>query len=74
LTHSEHCTYLIDHYIGTQQNRRRQFFANRFGGLSVDRKFEFVCPFDRKICGLRALENLGRAVSCSPEHWRESTP
>src|SRR5262249_60291016 len=44
--------------VGRAEQRRRHGEAERFGALEIDQQLEFGRLLDRKVAGLRALENL----------------
>jgi hypothetical protein len=49
---------LFDHLVGAQQGRRGHLKTERFGGLEIEDRFEFVDLFDWYVAGFRPLENL----------------
>jgi hypothetical protein len=48
---------LLDHLVGTQQDRLRHSKAERLGGLDVDSHLEFGRQLNRKLRRLGATEN-----------------
>src|SRR5215471_7495502 len=49
---------LFDHLVGAGEQRRWHGEAERLGGREIDHQLEFRGLLNRKIAGLRALENL----------------
>jgi hypothetical protein len=47
---------LFDHLVGTELDPRRQFDADRLGGLEVEDQFEFYGLLNGKIEGFRPVE------------------
>ena len=45
---------LLDHLVGAELDRRRQFDADRFGGLELDDQLEFFGLLNRESGGFRA--------------------
>jgi hypothetical protein len=50
----------FDHLVGACEERRRDFDAERLGGLKIDHQIELDRQLDRQIGGLSPLENLTR--------------
>jgi hypothetical protein len=49
---------LLDHLVSGDEQSLRHRDAERLGGLEIDHQLEFRGLLNRKIAGLRALENL----------------
>jgi len=49
---------LFDHPIGTQQDGRRQFDADRLCSFEIHDRLEFARPLKRQVGRLRALYDL----------------
>src|SRR5262249_61759852 len=61
---------LFDHLVGTQQERFRDGYPGRLGGLHIDGQLEFRRLLDRQVRGLRPLQNLVHVEGAAPEQVR----
>src|SRR5262249_24674891 len=61
----------LDHLGGAQQERLGDCQAERVGSGQVDDQFELCRLLDRKVSGLRPLENLVDVLGCAPEQVRK---
>ena len=62
---------LFDHLIGTQQDGRRQFDADRLRRFEIHDGLEFACPFKRQVSRLRALYDLVDERRSAPKYLGE---
>src|SRR5262249_9637143 len=68
---SRYSTELFDHLVGARQQHRRNFEAERLGGLEIDHQLEFRGLIDREVLGLGTFENLRHVVGAAAVHGRE---
>jgi len=66
---SRHVT-LFDQLVGAGDERLRHGEAECFSGPEIDQQFEFRRLFDRKIGGLRPVQNLVDVVSGAAKQVR----
>jgi hypothetical protein len=67
---------LLDHLIGSGQQRFRDGKAESFGGLKVDYELDLGRLHDRQVCRFQRLNSLSKACSSIASFfsgWR-STP
>src|SRR5262244_657557 len=57
---------LLDHLIGSGEERRRDCEPEGFGGLEVDDELEYGRLLDGEICRFRALQDLVHVASGAP--------
>src|SRR5262249_60586724 len=57
LMHRSKTASLFDHLVGAAKQRDREGETERFGGLEIDREFDFHRLLDRPFGGPRTLKN-----------------
>ena len=70
----KHCSKtasLLDHLVGTQQNRAWQVDPDRLCSFEVEDQLVFGRLLDRQVCGLGAACDLVDVVGRSPVHGRD---
>src|SRR5499427_8757676 len=60
--------YLLDHLVGTGEQRWRNVERERLRSSEVDHQLELCGLFDGKVCGAFSFENATDIVACAPEH------
>jgi hypothetical protein len=55
---------LFDSHVDTSKQRLRHIKTQRFGGLEVEDQLDLRRPFDRKVSGFRALQNVVNEHCC----------
>jgi hypothetical protein len=56
------CEWLFDHLVRAQQDAVGSSTPITFAVFRLTDELEFVRPLDRKICGFRTVDNLGKVV------------